>query len=68
MPGVIRLRIRRWKAARLCLGDVVRLTLTRQGVSFDGVPGVITALTIFDGASSTIEITFPEGEIAGAVT
>jgi hypothetical protein len=67
IPGVVRLRIRRWKAARLCLGDVVSLTVSRSGVVFDDVPGVVTALTIFDGASSTVELTFPEGEVEGAV-
>jgi hypothetical protein len=68
IPGVVRLRIRRWRAARLCLGDVVSLTLDRGGIQFEAVPGIVTGLTIFDGASSTIEITFPEGEVSGAVT
>ena len=67
MPGVVRLRIRRWRAARLCLGDVVSLDLSRTGITFRETPGIVTALTIFDGASSTIEITFPEGDVAGAV-
>lgn len=68
MPGVVRLRLRRWKAARLCLGDVVSLSVSRGGVTFDEVPGVVTALQIFAGASSTVEITFPEGDVSGSVT
>jgi hypothetical protein len=67
IPGVVRLRIKRWKAASLCLGDVISLTLSRAGVEFDEVSGVVTALQIFDGASSSVELTFPEGEVAGAV-
>lgn len=68
MPGVVRLRIRRWKAAGLTLGDVVSLDLSKGGVNFDAIPGVVTAINVFDGSSSTVEIMFPEGEVSGAVS